>query len=306
MLLVLAWIIDVGLSSLLKKSCDFSGEFEVWNQVYESESTPDIAIYGSSRAWTHFDPEIIENKTGKTVYNYGLDGHNFWLQYLRHHELSKYNKQSALIVLSVDVFSLQKRKDLFNYNQFLPYMLWDRDIFKYTSSYEGFQLIDYAIPLYRYYGKSRARQSILDEITSKGCSQPKRKNGFKAQKKYWSKDFEKALKNKKFYEAELHKPSIALFEKFILECKRNGIQLILVYSPEYYEGQKYMKNRNEIITIFKNFAKLYDLDYMDYSNSSLCSEKKYFYNATHLNKLGATLFSQKFANDLKAYLETDD
>ena len=35
-------------------------------------------------------------------------------------DILKYNKQPKFIILSVDIFSLQKRKDLFESNQFLP------------------------------------------------------------------------------------------------------------------------------------------------------------------------------------------
>lgn len=296
LVIILAGLIDIAFSKELRKSCKFAGEYEVWNDIYGGNLDNDIAIYGSSRAWTHFNPMIIERETEKTVYNFGIDGHNFWLQYLRHLEYLKYNKQPEYIVLSIDVFSLQKREDLFNYNQFLPYMLWNKDIYKYTLSYKGFRHLDHFIPLVRYYGKKRAKEIILNS-NSKDCTEPTRQKGFRGQKMSWSSDFEKAQKKSNFYKAKMDNASIALFERFIDECQNMGVKLILVYSPEYIEGQKYMINREEIINIFKDKSKKYSIPFLDYSKDTICMDKQFFFNATHLNEKGAELFTKKFVKD---------
>lgn len=300
---VISWIIDISLSQVLKKSCKFIGEFEVWNDIYDGEIKSDIAIYGSSRAWVHFDPIIIENILGKTVYNYGIDGHNFWLQYLRHLEYLEYNNKPDYILLSVDIFSLDKRENLYNYEQFLPYMLWNKNMYNYTSSYEGFHELDYFLPLVRYYGKKSA-QKVITNISeaNNACTEPKRRKGYQAQKKLWSEDFETALEKKKFYESMVDNASLILFESFILECKKKDIKLILVYSPEYIDGQKYVQNRVDIIKIFEDFSKKYNLTYLDYSNDPMCNDKDYFYNASHLNEKGSILFSKKIGNDLKSVI----
>ena len=62
---IIAPIGDYLISSGLKKSDYFaSGESYIWNQIIEGEITDSIYIYGSSRAWVHFDPLIIESGTG--------------------------------------------------------------------------------------------------------------------------------------------------------------------------------------------------------------------------------------------------
>ena len=135
----IAYLIDSIISNQLKKDNSYAGgEYTVWNDLYNGNVDSEIVVYGSSRAWVHIDPIILENNLGKTSYNLGIDGHNFWLQYLRHKTLLKYNTKPKYIIFSVDVSSLYKRKGLHNLEQFLPYMLFDRDIMKYTSSYRGF------------------------------------------------------------------------------------------------------------------------------------------------------------------------
>ena len=42
----------------------------------------------------------------------------------------------------------------------------------------------------------------------------------------------------------------------------------------------------------------YDIPILDYTYMDICYDTTYFYNAMHLNALGADLFSEKLAHDL--------
>jgi hypothetical protein len=298
--LIIAYTLDYAMSYYLSQSNTNPGEFEVWNDIYNSNANCDIAIYGSSRSWVHIDPKILSDSLNVKVYNFGIDGHNFWLQYLRHLEFLKHNDKPTTINLSVDIFSLQKTKNLYQLDQFLPYMLWNSNIQEYTSSYIGYDKFDYYVPLVRYSGKSKALKLIIKNITKGEANNRYRRNGFLGMDKEWNADLFKAKAKKKSYEAKTDPSSIALFESFIEKCKINNIELILVYTPEFIDGQNFVSNRDDVLNIYKNFATKYSLKFYDYSNDSICLNKAYFYNATHLNKKGAEIFSKDFANKLKA------
>ena len=297
---IIAYPIDYVMSYYLSQSNDYPGEFEVWNDIYKSNANCDIAIYGSSRAWVHIDPKILIDSLEIDVYNFGIDGHNFWLQYLRHLEFLKHNKKPKTIILAVDVFSLQKRIDLYQPDQFLPYMLWNLNIQEYTSSYVGYNTFEYYLPLLRYSGKSNALKTIIKNIFINQPNDNFRNNGFLGMNREWNNDLDKAKENKDTYKIKLDSTSITLFEKFINECKINDIELIFVYTPEYIDGQKFVANRNDIIQIYRDMSTKYSIEFYDYSNDSLCFNKKYFYNASHLNNIGAEIFSKTLASDLKA------
>ena len=49
----------------------------------------------------------------------------------------------------------------------------------------------------------------------------------------------------------------------------------------------------DVTELFKKFSKKYDIPFYDYSTDTLCFHKKYFYNALHLNKTGAEIFTNK-------------
>jgi hypothetical protein len=304
-LLILAYPIDLAISYFLRQSNEFHGEFEVMNDIYNSKANCDVAIYGSSRAMVHFDPKIIGDSLGMTVYNFGIDGHNFWMQYLRHLEHVKYNEKPKIIIFSLGMFTLQKRANLYNPEQFLPYMLWDKNIMEYTQSYIGYKKIDYYVPLIRYAGKYEAFKTSIDMLLKIEPVIPTRNKGFSSFDKEWNLDLEIAKAKIGTYRVECDAKSIALFEQFIQECKSNNIMLLLVYAPEFIEGQNFVTNRSDVISIYNELAQKYKIKFYDFSTDVMSLDKKLFYNSNHLNKKGAELFSSTLAHDLKVQLQNE-
>jgi hypothetical protein len=296
-----SYFIDIFLSNYLKKSNkDAFGEFSTWNDLYDGKINSDIVIYGSSRAWRHINPTMIEDSLHISAYNLGIDGHNFWLQNLRHTILLEKNKTPKLIIYSLDLFTLKKNKDLYNSEQFLPYMLWNRKIKEATIGYNGFNSLDYEIPLIRYYGKYfeiiKAGYLFINPQRNK----IKRVKGYQGQEESWNSDFDKVKSRMKSLEIPLDKKTIILFDRFLKECKSQKIEIIFVYSPEYIEGQRFVKNKFQIISIYRKFSKKYNIPFYDYSNDSMSYKKEYFYNALHLNKTGAELFTSRLIDTLKS------
>ncbi len=296
-IILFAFIADAFLTSQLKKSR--KDEFGIWNDIYNGKVNSDIVVYGSSRAMVHMDPRIISDSMHESCYNLGINGHNFWLSYLRHKELLKYNKKPKLIIHSVDIFTLTKRPDLFNLDQFLPYMLNNQDVMDATISYKGYNYFDYHLPLLRYVGKYKTIGSIFKSMLRPSASDSGRYRGYSPQNHAWNDDLVKAKRRFADFRVDLDSASINLFDQYIRECISSGIELVFVYTPEYIEGQEFVKNRDEILGTFRQFADKYNLLFLDYSDDTLSFQKKYFYNASHLNKDGAELFTVKLVNDLK-------
>ncbi len=298
---LLGYFFDVWISKNLKNSNRFAEkEYPTWNDIYEGKVNSDLLIFGSSRAWIHIDPTMISDSLGISSYNLGIDGHNFWLQDLRYRELLKHNKRPKFIICSLDYFTLKKNKELYNSEQFLPYMLWNKDIKNSTISYEGFSTIDYEIPLLRYYGNYNAVETALRFSLGRLSNPITRVKGYQGRDEVWNSDFDNAKASIKRLEVTLDKPTIVLFENFLKECKSNNIKLIFVYTPEYIEGQKFVSNREQIFGLYNKFSEEYQIPFYDFSNDSISYQKKYFYNASHLNKLGSQLFTKKLIDTLKS------
>ena len=298
-IILVAYPLDVFISTKLKLSHKYYGELEVWNDIYESKIDTDIAIYGSSRAWVDISPSILKDSLNLSIYNFGLDGHNFWLQYLRHREYIKYNENPKYVILAVDFNSIQKRENLYLNEQFLPYMLWNQNVEHYTISYQGFSIFDYYIPLLRYAGKSSEIKEALKNSLINKKGKPYRSKGYKGIERQWSTDFEQAKSKLDRYQITVDEGSLALLNEFLFECRQKKITVIIVYTPEYIEGQNFITNRDSIVKIYQDLSKEHNISFLNYSNDSISFNKNYFYNSMHLNKKGSELFTKMLSIDLR-------
>ncbi len=296
-----AFVADSIISKGLKQNHTYTAdEYSTWNNIYEGKINSEIVIYGASKAWVQINPTMIGDSLNTSAYNLGIDGHNFWLQYLRHSELLKYNKKPNLIIYSIDAFTLYKTEDLYNADQFLPYMLFNEKIKNATMSYRGYKLIDYQLPLIRYYGKKEAIYHAIKLSALPNSDTVVRIKGYKPRDEQWNSDFDKVKDKMSAFEVKLDTPSIILFEKYLNECNTKKIKIIFVYAPEYIEGQKFISNRDEIIKLYRKFSNQYNIPFYDFSNDTMVFQKKYFYNALHLNKTGAEVFTKKLIEKIKS------
>ena len=300
-LIFLLIYIEVRISKYFTQSNNFSGEMNVWEDIYNKNANCDIAILGSSTAWVQLNPRIMEETLQAKVYNFGIDGLNFELQYLRFKELLKYNKHPKKIILVSSPLSLEDHNDLYNFAQFLPYMLWNFNIFKHTKSYNGFNYFDYFIPLARYFGKKNLIKKVWHESLGSDIVKKIRSNGFLAKELAWNEDLENAKNIKKNIILYFSPRIIDLLNNFFEDCKDLGIKITLIIPPIYYEGQDYIRNLDEYENIYTHLAAKNNLEIYNYLGHDICKEKNLFYNANHLNKKGSIIFSEfvtsKFLNE---------
>ena len=289
--------LDFFISEKMKTKAGLSqGEFISWNRINnDSILNEDVLIYGSSRARCHFNPQIITDSLNLTCYNYGIEGHNFWIQYLRHKKITQKGPIKN-IIMNVDFMTFIKKKDLYNYNQFMPYMLWDKDFYTFTNSYDIFNYSDYYVPLKRFYG----RRELLSTVFN---------NDYLTKESFQLKGHKSINKNFQLNQMQLndipndtlifHEKTIELFDQFLSECQSSNTKLTLVFSPELYHNQQKTVNRSKLITIIHQFVKKYNLDYLDYSNHQLSMSNEYYFDMKHLNKKGADQFTKDLVGKLK-------
>ena len=297
-LVLFCFLADHILTRSLRKSR--SAEFSAWNDLEQGNLHSDVLIYGSSRSWRHIDPKILEDSMiGKSVYNLGMDGHNFFMQMLRHEIVLRNNQKPRCILLSLDITTLSKRKDLFDQDQFIPY-LDDPAVLKATKTYIGFNFFDYYFPLVKFGGNRWLIGESVKCFLNKNDRSTDRYKGFLAVDSMWSNSFEKFKRLHPHGILEVMDPgSIKLFDEFLSDSKKRGIKVIMVYTPEFIEGQSYTTNRAAVFNIYNSFAEKHNVPFLDYSHDSISYNKKNFYDTWHLNKAGSALFSRKLASDLK-------
>ena len=305
-LTVVMIVADLWISKTLAKSESYAmGDAKVWQDILEGEVNDDLLIYGSSRAWRHFDPEFIEAQTGLSAYNYGVDGHSFDIQYLRHELHLKHNKAPKAIIYSVDYNTLNMPSGLYNHEQFLPFFYLDVLFNQYTKKYVNFSFTDYNVPLLRYSGEKKAISYFVKELI--GWPQKKmRIKGFGTHHGDWNSDYEKARSKKGGVYKDINNENVRRFDSFLMEARSKDISVILMYTPEHVLGQELIANREEIVKIFDSLSTKNKIPFFDYSKDAMNSNKAYFYNSLHLNAKGVNVFNTLFIEDLKACIDIAD
>lgn len=293
----LNYIVDTGL----RKSHNFF--YAEWNDLMQGKINADLLICGSSRAWVHVSPKILDSVLHTNSYNLGMDGTQFSMQYGRFKIYLQHNKPPKYIVHTVDFTTFYENKGLHAREQFLPY-LYDTSIRALTEGYEGrFVVGEYYFPLYKYNNQFPLIKEGVKSFFNKGEPVNKYK-GYQGQNKSWDFTFDNLIKKSPNGNSiGIDSNSVRLMDEYIDYCKKNNIKVILVFAPVYYEFMKYCTNKDEIIGVYKSLSAKYNIPFLSYLEDDLSMHKANFYNSQHLNRNGAEIFSLKLANDLVPLLE---
>jgi hypothetical protein len=290
---LLAYTVDKGL-----QKSDFNN-FSEWNAIHQGNINADLIIAGSSRAWVHVSPLILDTALHLSSYNLGFDSYNFKGQQMRYKFYEKFNRNPKFILHCLDIDMLTTKKQLYMTEQFAPY-LTDSIIHHGTKAYEGYSALDYATPFTKYqYRTQHIAVGLLEYFNLRHFKTGKYK-GYEGMNLPWDGRFEQVKKqNPNGLTIELDEEQVTLFDSYLRTCKRKGITVMLLYPPEYIKGQQLVNNRQAIINLYQKLAKKHGIPFLDYSTNELCYQRNYFYNTQHLNRKGAELFSIQLAADLK-------
>lgn len=302
LLISLFYTLEQLITQGLKKST--SSIFIDWNRIYQGSIQADLIINGSSKAFVHISPKILDSILQLSSYNLGIDGHDFYMQHCKYSTYEHYNKKPKLILQVISHSTLNKREDLFEIEQFLPY-LDDSIMQQTTKDYIGLNNFDYWLPFVRYFGHRNIIKEGLLSYFNFPIDQGRYKyKGYAPNDFKWDNSFERFVKYfPKGKTIELSDVSIQKFRQFIEQQKNKNIPVVLVYPPTYYPSQQYINNRAEIMALYQTIAEEYQLLLLDYSQLPLTKEKTFFYNSQHLNQQGSEIFSQQLAKDLQKHFD---
>ena len=121
LVLLLAILLNALITSGLRRINTSS--FGVWNRIVDGTINAEIVISGSSRALTHYDPRTIEERTGLTAFNIGLNGSQTDMQLARLKTYLRHNKKPSLLIHNLDLFSFQTTHGgVYDPGQYVPYL----------------------------------------------------------------------------------------------------------------------------------------------------------------------------------------
>lgn len=274
------------------------GQISTVGKIVNHQQNPSIAIFGSSVAWVHFNPEIVTNITGKSCYNFGLNGTPLTQYQGLLKEFIEYS-DSEVIVIAGTFSEFSGREAIAEIYKFVPYLHND-------NLYEGLERIDpdllwkmryipfYTLTTLEYNFFQYAVMGYL------GITHPDEKNevnGFVPQRRIW-RDSAREASAKTIINYKV----VDQYKSLVSLANARNKKVVLVLPPIYYEGALKIENLQEIKEVFRNIAGT-DNYFLDFTSSEICFNKSLFYNNTHLNSTGADIFSKDFSNKLATILK---
>ena len=277
--LILAIGLDVMISKGLLKIEDY--KFQVYNDIFTGDMNHKVLVMGNSRAFSHYNPRIIDSICDIDSYNIGIGGAPINVQIAEYHCYKYHNTIPKVIVLEVDhitLFTLDDVKTNYDPERFLP-TVYDSVMRKELKEL-GYGFLDLFCPLYRYFGNQMyIKKGFSPEIDM-----------LKGQ------DVKSLALSKAVFDEE----AVATFEDFLIECRADGVYVLLVTSPLYIERTRKVEDVEKLFCYYDSIAQNYGYEYFNYTNDELCYDTINFAQTVHLNAEGADKFSIKFAETLKS------
>ncbi len=290
------WIVNMGLR---KQKTDYFGKL---NELILKNNNFDIIFLGSSRVnWT-INPKIIDSISHANSFNFGLDGAYIVEDQINLNAYLKTHEKPKLLVINIDPKILNTTNEIKTPSRYLPYVNHP-EVYDTLSKYSSWPIVSKYFP---FVGASFYTDGIINQ-SLQAFIQPERKmenyyKGFSPLKKVWESTADESAEG--LLKIEYTPKGIILFRNFLKEVKQKDIRLQLIYSPQLYFPQ-YRDKHLDFVKFLSSIADSYGFSIIDYSNMNICNNKKYFFDATHLNVEGANVFSLNLAEDLDSILKMD-
>ena len=286
-----AWIIDFALSYNLRHN--ENRMYASWNQIYNDTINYDLVINGPSRAWTQYSPLILDSILDVNSFNLGMDGSAINRQMIKYKKYCELHGEPKYLIQNIDLGTMSYTMG-YEREQFFSYFFYDRDLLNEYDQYENFSWGEKYVPCYRYLG--------YEDVMTEAIFHDNKKHFFEyLNKGYFSSDKEwdgSVLYAMDSVECAIDSNALSLFINFLQEEIDNGVKIIFVYAPIYIGAREKMVNEEEMFAMYDSIAKKFDIPILDYNDIPMCYDTTYFYNATHLNRMGAELFTTKLAHDI--------
>ena len=294
-LTVVAYGLDLVITRNLRHSD--ARMFSTYNAIYSDSLTCDAVVMGSSRGLMQYDVAILDSIVGLNTYNISVDGRCIDAEVVIYDLYRQHAPQPRLVIQNIDYGTLQMSNG-YEREQYLPYLRRD-NVYRLTRPTECFSWADRYLPLVRYAGYHEVVKEGLG-IHNK-LNRPEMYKGYVANDSKWDGT---AFAHIDTLGAVYNPEAIAIFDRYLHRCKEEGIRVVMVYAPIYIGVTEKMGSAADtMFAIYRQFADRYDYPILNYTFDSICHDTLNFYNASHLNRRGAELFSTKLAHDLKELLK---
>lgn len=296
-LFVLNAVLDVGFTHSFRHSRSMM--YNAWNRIIYDTIDADVLVMGSSRAWVQYDPRIMDSLLSVNSYNLGLNGSHVRRQIVKYKVYCHYQqKKPSLLIVNLDYYGNWGKdggEGGYQREQYFPYLA-NPYMRKLIREQEPFGIGELYVPMYRYY--SQGILTVFDEITGINAEDD-REHWYKGYYSGMPQEWDGSrLADIETIHFEPLPEVVEKFDAFLSELQKDDVNVIFVCSPIYFGTTEKVDNLSDFYDFRDHFSEKYGISVLDYFQAPFCYDTAYFYNATHLNKTGAELFTTKLCHDL--------
>lgn len=254
------------------------------------ECDKDILFFGSSRCMKHYVPKIMEDSLGMSCYNCGELNNGIVYLY------GRLIMMTSRYIPKVIVYDLHSGTDIINCDN-IQYLGWLKRYYEEPGVKDVFTMVNPA-DHYKMYSQLYRNNGYFVQMFADNIHPVSEvlDNGYCPV--YDTMEYDPLVTApKQLTEWDSTKKECMI--RFVELCRKKGILLVFAYSP------RYGGIRPECDDIIKRFAEQYHIPLIDhYADSDICTQKKYFADAIHMNHLGATEYTKKLTCELRNIIKT--
>ena len=275
--------------------------YQVFDDIFKENLDNDVLIMGNSRGFSHFNPRIIDSICRVNSYGLGLGGYPINAQISEYHCYKAHNGTPKVIVQQVDFMTLNMEDDIRHQHdseRFFP-TVYDKSMRKELKQL-GYGFWELYCPLYRYNGYQKViKDGLLEFLGIRHYVERPAYKGFSPEKGKWNGEIAASMDSIGIL---MDARAITLFERYLDECKNDGVYVLLVNSPVYSQTTKKVKNMDRLNNYFDSIAPKYGFKYLNYTeNYPLCDDTLNFCVSVHMNPEATDQFSCDFAHDMLSF-----
>ena len=294
LLLGFVYVLDLLVGNVLRYFYFKEEAGREYRATYAMEKTKaDVLIFGASRAYRSYVPDIIEDSLKLSCYNTGMHGQSILYSYATLKVILK-RYTPKVIILDLVPDELKISQDSYDRLAFLlPYYKEHKEIrpiINLKSPFEKYKLLS---SIYPFNSELIVIAGGNLNFIKKGYVDMK---GYKPETGVYNRPIETITPQP--YPVDSVK--ISYYRSFIRECQQAGIKLFIVYAPTFV---KYTET-DYTVSVIKQIAKEENAWFADYTNHPyFISHPELFSDHVHLNGSGAETFTPMIMHEIKKELK---
>jgi hypothetical protein len=256
------------------------------------QTNADVIVLGSSHALHHYVPSIISDSLGMSCFNMGSGGQNIYYHYAVISSIMERYTPKIIIMdlIYVDYEVTGSEHNTNKLNILLPYLKDNKavkEVIRLRGPFERLKLVSRIYPF-----NSQINEILYSFIKSD-------RNSYLSMNGYIPL-FGEFIQPRITYEnrniIQIDPLKVQYIEKVISLCKRHNVRLIMVNSPLLYRYGEVKALSNEVI---KGIADKYGIEFWNYENDTTFLKPENFFDADHLNDIGAKKYTKAIVTRIK-------